>query len=139
MNYLLDTCVLSEFTRHKPAEKVIRWVDSIPEESLFLSVITLGEIFHGIERLPDSHRKTELLFWMNNGLINRFNHRILSIESETMFIWGSLIARMENSGQPMSVMDSLIVVSALQHNLILVTRNSSDFLPCGVQVVNPWE
>jgi predicted nucleic acid-binding protein len=139
MNYLLDTCVLSEFTRLKPDEKVIRWVDSVDEEKLFLSVITIGEIQRGIERLPESHRKTELLVWMNNGLIERFGQRILPLESQTMFLWGSLTARMENSGQPMAAMDSLIAATAFQNNLIIVTRNVSDFIPCGVQVTNPWE
>lgn len=139
MNYLLDTCILSEFTRHKPDKKVVRWVDSVDEEKLFLSVITIGEIQHGIERLPESHRKTELLVWMNNGLVQRFGQRILPLEIQMMFMWGSLTARMENSGQPIPVMNSLIVVTALQNNLIIVTRNVSDFLPCGVQVINPWE
>jgi predicted nucleic acid-binding protein len=139
MNYLLDTCVLSEFTRHTPSEKVIRWVDNIDEEKLFLSAITIGEIQRGIERLPESHRKTELLVWVNNGLIQRFGERILPLDSQTMFLWGSLTARMENSGQPVPVMDSLIVATALQNNLIIVTRNVSDFLPCGVQLINPWE
>ena len=72
MNYLLDTCVLSEFTRRKPYANVTEWVDRIEEEKLFLSVITLGEIQRGIERLPESHRKTEMLAWMNNELVERF-------------------------------------------------------------------
>ena len=70
MNYLLDTCVLSEFTRRKPNENVLAWIDSIDEEMLFISVITIGEIQRGIERMPESHRKTELLGWMNTGLLS---------------------------------------------------------------------
>jgi predicted nucleic acid-binding protein len=139
MNYLLDTCVLSEFTRRQPDKRVIHWLDSIEEEKLFISVITVGEIQRGIERLPDSHRKTELLVWMNNELLNRFAERIIAIDALTMFMWGSLTARLEAAGQPMGVMDSLIVASALQNNLIVATRNVTDFLPCGVQVINPWE
>lgn len=139
MNYLLDTCVLSEFTRRKPEEKVVRWVDGMEEEKQFLSAITIGEIQHGIERLPESHRKTELLVWVNTGLIERFGQRILPLDTQTMFLWGSLVARMENIGQPMAMMDALIAATALQNNLIIVTRNGSDFLPCGVQVINPWE
>jgi toxin FitB len=139
MNYLLDTCLLSEFTRRQPEEKVVRWLDQIEEEKLFISVITIGEIQRGIERLTESHRKTELLTWFNNGLIQRFGERILPLDTATMFLWGSLTARMEQSGQPMGLMDSLIVATALQNNLIIATRNVSDFLPCGVQVVNPWE
>ncbi len=139
MNYLLDTCVLSEFTRHKPDEKVIRWVDSIPEDKLFLSVISIGEIQHGIERLPDSHRKTELLVWLNNGLIQRFDQRLLSLDAQTMFVWGSLVRRMERLGKPMPVIDALITATAIQNNLIIVSRNVSDFSHCDVQVINPWE
>jgi predicted nucleic acid-binding protein len=139
MNYLLDTCVLSEFTRHQPDVRVIDWLNSIEEDKLFISVITIGEIQRGIERLPDSHRKTELLIWMNNGLFTRFAERMVSIDAPTMFIWGSLVARLEAAGQPMGVMDSLIIASALQNNLIIATRNVADFLPSGVQVINPWE
>jgi predicted nucleic acid-binding protein len=139
MNYLLDTCVLSEFTRRQPNVRVVDWLNSIEEEKLFISVISVGEIQRGIERLSDSHRKTELLVWMNNGLLERFAGRMVTIDVPTMFLWGSLTARLEAAGQPMGVMDSLIVASALQNNLIVATRNVADFLPGGVQVINPWE
>lgn len=138
MNYLLDTCVLSEFTRPQPNQRVITWLDNIDEERLHISVITIGEIQRGIERLPESHRKTSLLMWMNNGLMARFGARILPLDTPTLFLWGSLTARMEQAGQPMPVMDSLIVATAMQNNLIIATRNISDFLPAGVQVINPW-
>jgi predicted nucleic acid-binding protein len=139
MNYLLDTCVLSAFTRRQREEKVIHWMESVDEEKLFISVITIGEIQHGIERLPESHRKTELLVWMNNGLVKRFEQRIIPLDMLAMFLWGSLTGRMESTGQSMAVMDSMIVTTALQNNLIIATRNVTDFLPCGVQVINPWE
>jgi toxin FitB len=139
MNYLLDTCVLSEFTRHQPDAKVIQWVDAMTEEKLLISAITIGEIQRGIERLPDSQRKTKLLVWINTDLIERFGQRILSLDTQTLLCWGSLSARMEKLGQPMSVMDSLIAATAIQHNLIIVTRNLSDFFPSGVQCINPWE
>jgi len=139
MNYLLDTCVLSEFTRRKPEQKVVHWVDSIDEDKLFLSVITIGEIQHGIVRLPESHRKTDLLVWLNNELIKRFDQRIIQLDTQMMLLWGNLTAQMESTGQPMAVMDSLIIATALQNNLIVATRNVSDFRPCGVQVIDPWE
>ncbi len=139
MNYLLDTCVLSEFAQRRPEEKVVRWVDGIDEERIFISAITLGEIQRGIERLPGSHRKTELRVWLNNGLIERFGRRILPVDAQVMLVWGSLVARTESLGQPVSLMDSLIAASALQNNLILATRNVGDFVPCGVQLINPWE
>jgi len=139
MNYLLDTCVLSEFTRRRPDEKVVRWLDQIADEKLFLNAITIGEIQHGIQRLPDSSRKSNLLIWMNNGLIERFGKRILSLDTATLILWGNLIARMEKSGHPMPAMDSLIAATALQHHLTIITRNTNDFQPCGVQLINPWD
>lgn len=140
MNYLLDTCVLSEFTHRKPEEKVLRWLDEIPEEKLFISAITIGEIQRGIERLNPSHRKTELLVWMNNALTLRFNQRIIALDAQTMLIWGSLTGQMELSGHSMPLMDSLIAATALQHRFILATRNTADFNSCeGIQLINPWE
>ena len=138
MNYLLDTCVLSEFTRRQPDEKVIHWMERIDEERLFISVITVGEIQRGIERLPDSERKTALLVWMNTALSERFAGRMLPLGGSTMLLWGSLTARLERLGRPLPVMDSLIAATALQHSLILATRNLDDFENSGVQLINPW-
>jgi len=144
MNYLLDTCVLSEFIRHQPDERVIQWMDGMDESKLFLSVITIGEIHRGIERLPESRRKNELIAWLNDVLVNRFDRRIVNIDVPSMFLWGSLTVCMESKRlpvvrKPMSVMDSLIAASALHQNMIIVTRNVTHFQSCGVQVVNPWE
>jgi toxin FitB len=139
MNYLLDTCVLSEFTRRQPEQKVLEWLDQIPEEKLYLSVITIGEVQHGIERLPSSQRKTELLLWLNNALIERFEGRILALDTATMLVWGTLTAQMERAGRPTGSMDGLMVATTLRHQMIIATRNTSDFEPCGVQVINPWE
>ena len=139
MNYLLDTCVLSEFTRRRPDQHLVAWMDAIDEESLFISVITVGELQRGIERLPDSHRKTELLSWMNIGLIPRFAGRMIVLDAPTMSLWGSMTARLEATGHPLAVMDSLIAASALYQHLIVATRNVADFLPTGVQIINPWQ
>jgi predicted nucleic acid-binding protein len=100
MNYLLDTCVLSEFTRRQPEEKVVRWMESVEEDRLFISVITIGEIQHGIDRLAESHRKTELLVWRNNGLTKRLEQRIIPLTMSEMFLWGSLTVHKESTGQP---------------------------------------
>jgi toxin FitB len=138
MNYLLDTCVLSEFTRKAPEEKIIEWVKLIDEAMLFVSTITIGEIKNGIESLPDSHRKNNLLVWLNDGVISRFGLRILSLDTQTMLVWGGLQARTNKMGAKMALFDSLIAATALQNNLILATRNTSDFAASGVQLVNPW-
>lgn len=139
MNYLLDTCVLSEFTRHAPDACVIRWIDSLDEMKLYLSAVTIGEIQHGVERLAESRRKNILLSWLNNDLLQRFEHRVLPLDAQTMMVWGRLTARLESTGRPMSIMDSLIASTALQHNLVLLTRNVSDFSACELEIINPWK
>ena len=139
MIYLLDTCVLSEFSRKSPDIRVIHWIDSIPDTDLNICVITLGEIQRGIEKLPESHRKTSLTTWMNEDLLQRFSGRFVSIDADTMLIWGALTARLDAMGQPMNLMDSLIASCALRQNMVLVTRNESDFQASGIRLVNPWK
>lgn len=139
MKYLLDTCVLSEFTRQKPDGNVIHWMNSINEDDLCLSVITVGEIQRGIGKLPDSHRKTGLVTWLNDQMLPRFENRLIALDLAAMQIWGTLTATLESNGQPMGVMDSLIAACALSQNLILVTRNTRDFSRTNLQLINPWE
>jgi tRNA(fMet)-specific endonuclease VapC len=138
VRYLLDTCVVSELAGRKPNEKVISWIDSMPESHLFLSVITIGELRKGIEKLPDSKRKETLLRWFQDELLVRFADRILPIDAEVMQIWGEVTAKLERMGRPMPAMDSLIVAVALHGNLSLVTRNVDDFKNSGVTLLNPW-
>ncbi|WP_322793297.1 type II toxin-antitoxin system VapC family toxin [Bellilinea sp.] len=139
MSYLLDTCVISEFTRRQPHPKVIDWLSETDEELLYLSVLSIGEIQHGIERLENSLRKEELHTWLVEEMIPRFDGRILVLDTPTMIQWGSLVARLERQGHKMPSMDSLIAATALTHDLVLVTRNVADFHRCGVELFNPWE
>ncbi|MBI9045014.1 MAG: type II toxin-antitoxin system VapC family toxin [Anaerolineaceae bacterium] len=139
MNYLLDTCILSEFARKRPEEKVIEWLDSIDEEMLFISVISIGEIQRGIEKMEESNRRGKLSAWLNMDVRKRFGNRLIKIDENTMLRWGTLTASLEKNGHPMSVMDSLIAASAFQENLILVTRNIKDFEYSRVPLINPWD
>jgi predicted nucleic acid-binding protein len=139
MTFLLDTCVISELVAKQPNLRVVQWVDSIDEGKLFLSVITVGEIKRGIERLADSSRKSALAEWLEGDLLIRFTDRILPIDVQVMLVWGQLIADLEKQGRRMPAIDSLIAATCLQGGLDLVTRNESDFAHSGVTVVNPWE
>jgi predicted nucleic acid-binding protein len=114
-------------------------MDSVNEDDLCLSVITVGEIQRGIEKLSESHRKTSLVTWLNDQMLLRFENKILPVDLSAMQIWGTLTARMESAGKPMGVMDSLIAASALSQNLILVTRNIKDFSGTNLQLINPWD
>ncbi|MBO1050918.1 MAG: type II toxin-antitoxin system VapC family toxin [Dolichospermum sp. DET73] len=138
MTYLLDTCLISELVAKQPNQKVLDWVDAQVPETLYLSVITIGEIAKGICKLTPSKRKESLTTWLNETLPNRFEHRILTLDVSTMVLWGNLICQLEQNGRPLPAMDSLIAAIALQHSLSLVTRNEKDFAGTGVVIINPW-
>jgi toxin FitB len=138
MTYLLDTCLISELVAKRPNQKVVDWLDHQTPESLFLSVITMGEIAKGIHKLDGSQRKDSLQIWLTQTLPTRFSGRILGIEVATMLLWGELVGRLEKQGRSLPVMDSLIAAIALQNSLFLVTRNENDFAGTGVEIVNPW-
>lgn len=139
MKYLLDTCVISELIAKRPNPQVVAWVDALDDEDVYLSVITLGEIKRGIEKLPDSRRKERLNQWMKEELLARFHGHIASIDPDVMLVWGELVARMEAHGRTLPVMDSLIASIALHGGFILVTRNQRDFDGTGVEIINPWQ
>ena len=137
MSFLLDTCVISELVAKQPNPAVLQWVDSVDENMLFLSVITIGEIKRGIEKLPDSKRKSVLQDWLEDDLLIRFREKILPIDAAVMLVWGQLAADLEKQGKPMPAVDSLIAATCLQGRLDLVTRNESDFVNSGVTVISP--
>ena len=137
--YLLDTCVLSEFVKPRPEERVVAWLNSIDPQSVYLSAVTIGEIQHGISLRPPSNRRTELEIWLHETLPMQFTGRVLSLDAETFVTWGKITADQKQKGQPMSVMDSLIAAIALQHRMVLVTRNVTDFKTDALGILNPWE
>jgi toxin FitB len=139
MTFLLDTCVISELAAKQPNLHVVRWVDSMDEDKLFLSAITIGEIKRGIEKLADSNRKSALAEWLEGDLLIRFTDRILPIDTPVMLVWGQLTADLEKQGRRMPAIDSLIAATCLQGGLDLVTRNEGDFVHSGVTVINPWK
>jgi predicted nucleic acid-binding protein len=138
MRYLLDTCVISELISRQPHPGVVDWIDGTDEERLFLSVISIGEINKGIQKLPDSRRKDALIAWLRDDLLMRFRDRVLSIDVQTMLVWGELVASLDKQGRPMPAIDSLIAAITLQGGLTLVTRNEDDFRHAGLALLNPW-
>ena len=137
MNYLLDTCIISELTKPNPNKNVVDWLNSTPNERLFLSVITIGEIRKGLTKLPDSKRKSDLTNWLNT-LLEDYQTRIYPISLTVAENWGVIQGNAEKYGQPMSSIDSLISAIAYTFNLVLVTRNESDFQASKLPIQNPW-
>lgn len=138
MNYLLDTCVISELVKPFPNGKVIDWLRNTPDDRLFLSVVTIGEIRKGISKLGESKKKTLLTNWLNT-LIQDYQNRIYPIDLMVAENWGNLQGMAEKTGNPMSSFDSLIAAIAYTHNLVLVTRNEKDFAASHLPIVNPWK
>lgn len=138
MNYLLDTCVVSELVKLSPDENVVAWIKRIPSERLFLCSLTIGEIQKGLSLLPDSRKKEALIEWLST-LHDHYKDRILGIDSTVAECWGHMQALSEKNGRPMASIDGLIAATAGTHRLTLVTRNVKDFEESGVPVINPWE
>ncbi len=139
MKYLLDTCVISELVKNEPDKKAIKWIDSIDEDKLYLSVITIGELEKGISKLKPSRRKDKITEWLHEDLLIRFHDRILNLDIRVLIEWGRLTAILESNGLKMPSIDSLIAATAKKYNLSLATRNERDFQNCDIQLINPWK
>jgi predicted nucleic acid-binding protein len=138
MRYLLDTCVISELIKKDPNQQVVKWVSETPESNLFISVLTIGEIHKGIERLPESKKKEKLHKWVNDNLKERFRNKILSLDLQTATTWGKIQAQSESAGKALPAIDGIIAATGISNDLIVVTRNTSDMEASGVTLFNPW-
>lgn len=136
MSYLIDTNIISELRRKDANPGVISWFAERPATTLYLSVLTLGEIRKGIEALPSGKRKLVLRDWLEVDLPAFFTGRILRVDEAVVDRWGRLLARIKRTAP---AIDSLIAATALQHGLTLVTRNTADFKFPELDVINPWQ
>jgi predicted nucleic acid-binding protein len=138
VRYLLDTCVISELARAQPDPAVVAWVRQQNEMDLHLSVLTLGEIEKGIGRLPASPRRKVLEQWLHEELVGRFTGRLVTIDAEVARVWGRVQAELGLGGIPMGAVDGLLSATARVHELVLVSRNITDFRDPVVDTMNPW-
>lgn len=130
--FLLDTNVLSD--AHKGVPEPARWLAAAAPSSIYVSVITLGEIERGIETIREAKpsKASELEGWLA-ALRHDCSDRILPVTQDVALEWGRLVAR-----RPRGDADSLIAATALVHGLAVVTRNAADFTGTGIDVVDPW-
>jgi predicted nucleic acid-binding protein len=135
MSYLVDTNVLSELRRLRPNAAVVSWVAARPVATLYLSVLTLGEIRKGVQAVADPIHRQRLLDWLQVELPAFFAGRLLPVDAAVADRWGRLQAL---AARPLPAIDSLLAATALEHDLVLVTRNLRDFAGLPVQVFNPW-
>ncbi len=138
MNFLLDTCVLSETIKPKPDIGLVSWLKNQKPDNLFVCSISLGELRKGIDRLPGGKKRHDQLLWLL-AMINEYDGRFIDFDTESALRWGSLSASLETSGKPMPVLDAMIAACALRYGYTLVTRNERDYQHSGVPMVNPWK
>ena len=138
MKFLLDTNVVSEWVKPRPDDGVVAWMNEVDEDRVFLSVISLAELRHGVERMPTGARRRRLDEWLKEELPLRFEGRVLLIDRVIAEAWGRILARCETAGRPINTMDGFIAATAEAHRLVLVTRNVSDFEFSVKEMVNPW-
>jgi len=136
LSFLIDTNVISEVRKGRAANPtVLRWWKSTREEDLFLSVLVLGEIRRGIEkiRIRDRIRAQRLESWLQS-LANTFSDKLLPVDLKTAITWGSFGVE-----RTLPMIDSLLAATAVANNLTLVSRNTADMKDCGVRLLNPFE
>lgn len=137
MRYLIDTCVLSEWKRKRPCERVVDWLDELIIDDVGVSVLTMGELEKGVGRLPNSKRKRDLADWLGE-LDDVFSRRIIPVSREIASTWARIEVAAEREGQLIPTIDGLLAATAITHGLTVATRNVSDLAKCGAKVFNPW-
>jgi predicted nucleic acid-binding protein len=126
--------------KKEPEPLVVAWLNDHNENSLYLSVITIGEIEKGIAKLSDASEKKEILGnWLANELLTRFSERILAIETNVVRCWGNILGENERNGIIVPAIDALIGATAIVNECILVTRNDKDFEYVQCKVLNIWK
>jgi predicted nucleic acid-binding protein len=137
--FLLDTNIPSETVRPRPEPKVQAWLAAQPLDTLFISAVSFGELRKGIALRTPGQRRTELETWIEGDLLHLFSGRTLSVTRSIAERWGALDAEQQRAGRPINIADGMIAATALEHDLILVTRNVKDFASLSVRLFNPWD
>jgi hypothetical protein len=133
MMVLLDTNVISEMMRPEASPSVLQ---RAPE--VYSSIITLAEVYYGIELLPAGKRRHELLAGADRMFSKVLAGRVFAFEDEAAHAFARIASVRRKAGKPIAEMDAQIAAIARVHGAILATRNTADFEGCGIRVVNPW-
>jgi predicted nucleic acid-binding protein len=136
--WLLDTNVISELRRPRPDGRVRQFVASQRLEDLFISTVTFAGIRFGIEAVGDAVRRAELNDWLVHKVRPMFDQRVLEVSEDVMFKWRLLVEEGRKVGHTFSQPDLFIAATALQHGLVVVTRDTADYRLTRVPTLNPW-
>lgn len=137
MSYLLDTTAISEMMRPGPNAGLVDFLSAASDQSLFTSVLVIGEILFGLERLPETTRKRRLMSRFRELRESRFA-RVLPVDEKAAVLWASQAAEALGRGVAVPAIDGLVAATARARSLTVVTRNVRDFIAAGAKVLNPW-
>nr|CAA6818700.1 MAG: Unknown protein [uncultured Thiotrichaceae bacterium] len=137
MKYLFDTCMLSEINHPKGNRSVKRYAAGLPQDDVFISAVSMGEIAKGLAAMDEGARKRKISQWMQE-ILEYNSSQVLEVTVDVAMLWGELSAKLQKQGQHLHMADGLIAATAISHGLHVVTRNIGDFEPTGALIVNPW-
>ena len=136
---VLDTNVLSELMRERPAASVVQWLDARDTDSLAITAITVAELLYGVARLKDGARKTRLATAVGALVDEDFDGRVLPFDAAAAVHYAEVVSGRERRGRPINTADGQIAAISRSHDAALATRNVRDFEATGVDVLDPWE
>jgi len=135
---LIDTCIFREVMHPSGHQRVKDRFAAIDAADMYVSVMTVGEIRKGIEKLDAGPKRSGLEAWIKQ-LVASSRGRILPVDLDTMEIWGEISGKALKQGTTLPVADGIIAATAIQHGLRVMTRNVKDFESSGVLITNPWD
>ncbi|MGL5115213.1 MAG: PIN domain-containing protein [Beijerinckiaceae bacterium] len=138
MRFLLDTNVISEFGRERPARQVLRFLQAQPLAALFVADVVLAEVRFGVSLLKDEERRQHYAKVLDHEIRPMFQNRILSADEETWLIWKRLESDGRSRRYTFPQPDLVIAALAMEHGLTVVTRDAEPFRQAGAAFVNPW-
>jgi predicted nucleic acid-binding protein len=136
--WLLDTNIVSELRRPKPAGTVVEFVTDQPGELLFTTEVTFGEIRFGIEQLKEAGRRADIHLWLDRTLRPLFANRVLAITEDVIVRWKAMVVEGQKYGHTFGQPDLFIAAIAALEDLVVVTRDIGEFVAAGVPAFDPW-
>lgn len=135
---LVDTNVISEIMKVAPSEVVLDWLNDQKSTDLYISAITIGEIEYGLRILPTGKRQVQLKDRFERFVALAFAQRILAFDEPAARIYAEIMGSRKEIGRPMSIPDGQIAATARARGLAVATRNTSDFVDCGIDLIDPF-
>jgi predicted nucleic acid-binding protein len=135
---LLDTNVISEIMRLRPAPAVTAWLRTRPRKEFWTASVVIAELLSGVELMSAGRKQKTLRESIEAMIVEDFRGQILKFDVPAARHYGQILATRKGRGRPIREMDALIAATALANGAALATRNTADFEDCGLQLLDPW-